>query len=115
MITRKENISKENQQVALKEFTTQLYESYPHEIEQIILFGSMARQDAGEGSDVDVLVVTKSNNRLLKNEITDLAFEIILKYGVDIEPVIFDKMEWARLTKKPTSFVHCVLNEGKNL
>ena len=115
MIKIKENISKENKQSALNEFTKRLYGAYPHEIERVILFGSMARRDAREGSDIDVLVVTKSNNRLIKNEITDLAFDIILKYGVDIEPVIFDKMEWARLTKKPTSFVHCVLSEGKNL
>lgn len=100
---------------ALLEFTQKLRGLYSRKIEELLLFGSVARGDAGEDSDIDVLIVTKNNDRTLKNEITDLAFEMMLKYGVDIAPVIFNKSEWSRLRQNPTSFVYCVLSEGKRL
>ena len=100
---------------AIREFTENIQRLYGKNIEKIVLFGSRARGDAGEDSDIDILVITKTNNKDLKNGITDLAFDIILKYGIDIEPVIFDMSEWSRLTKNPTSFTYSILVEGKNL
>lgn len=105
----------EKEKLALKEYIYQLRKLYPEKIEEIILFGSRARGDAQEDSDTDILVIVKNGDKELKNRITDLAFDVILKYGVDIEPVIFDSEEWAKLTRIPTSFTYCVLNEGKVL
>jgi len=105
----------EKEKIALKEYTYQLHNLYPENIEKIILFGSRARGDTQENSDIDILVIVKNGDKEVKNKITDLSFDIILKYGVDIEPVIFDSEEWARLTEIPTSFAYSVLNEGKVL
>lgn len=112
-----QNIStlKRKERKALQEYIGKLYKLYSGYIEKIILFGSKVRGDAGKDSDIDILIVIRNGSKELKNKITDLAFEIILKYGVDIEPTIFDKKEWMRLTKIPTSFVYCVLKEGKEL
>lgn len=105
----------DKQKLALEEYTHQLYKLYSRNIEKIILFGSRARGDTQVDSDIDILVIVTNGAKELKNKITDLAFDIILKYGVDIEPTIFDTQEWAGLTKMPTSFAYCVLNEGKEL
>lgn len=105
----------EKEELALKEYTHGLSKLYPNNIEKIILFGSRARGEAREGSDTDLLVIVKNSSKKLKDKITDLAFDIILKYGVDIIPIIFDSKEWRRLTRNPTSFTYCVLNEGREL
>ena len=64
---------------------------------------------------MDILVIVDRGERQLKNEITDLAFDMMLKYSVDIEPVIFSRAEWARFTAAPTSFAHTVEREGREL
>ena len=103
------------EQDALAEYAQTLRLRYPRQVERMVLFGSQARGDAREGSDVDILIVIETDERRLKNEITDLAFDIMLKHGVDIEPAIFSREEWATFTAAPTSFAYTVEQEGREL
>ena len=105
----------EKEKLALHEYADKLHKLGPENIEKIILFGSKARGDAQQDSDIDILVVVKDGGRELKNKITDIAFDIILKYNVDIEPAVFNSEEWTRLVEMPTSFAYCVLSEGVEL
>ncbi len=43
----------------VSEFRQQLHQLYGDRLEQVILFGSQARGDAVEGSDIDVMIVLK--------------------------------------------------------
>lgn len=57
----------------------------------MIVYGSYARGDYSEFSDIDImLLVSLSDNEIKEifDQISDLAFEFMLKYGVDISPVI---------------------------
>ena len=100
---------------ALQEYVDKLRDLYSDNIEKIILFGSRAREEVHGDSDIDLLIVVGNSSKTLKDQITDLAFDIILKYGVDLEPSIYESDEWAELTRIPTSFTYCVLNEGREL
>jgi len=44
-------------QYAVAEFLTRVLEKYRDRIERVILFGSVARGEAKEDSDIDILVV----------------------------------------------------------
>ena len=48
-------------------------------LKQMILYGSYARGDYGDNSDMDIMVLTE-----LKDEIFDAAYDIELEYGVPI-------------------------------
>ncbi len=45
----------------VSEFHAQLQQLYGERLEQVILFGSQARGDAIEGSDIDMMIVLKGN------------------------------------------------------
>lgn len=62
---------------ALSEIKRRLLEHF--DIEDILLYGSAARGQADEESDVDLLIVTsKSLTRFERHEITDIVFEVNL-------------------------------------
>ena len=60
-------------------------------LDSVIVYGSYARGDYSELSDIDVMIlVTLSEEKIKKisDEISDMAFEYLMKFGVDISPVI---------------------------
>ena len=57
-------------------------------IESMILFGSRARGDAHKDSDYDVLLLVKKRTKELEDQINDIAYEMLDRYGKLV--MIFD-------------------------
>ena len=60
-------------------------------LDSVILYGSYARGDYSEFSDIDVMLLvslTEDQIKEISDQISDLAFDYIMKYGADISPVI---------------------------
>ena len=60
-------------------------------LDSVILYGSYARGDYSEFSDIDVMLLvslTEDQIKEISDQISDLAFDYMMKYGVDISPVI---------------------------
>ena len=62
-------------------------------LDSVIVYGSYARGDYSELSDVDVMILVSLTENQIKeifNRISDLAFEYLMEYGIDISPVIIN-------------------------
>ena len=70
-------------------------------VEEVYLFGSVAREVHGVNSDVDIFVKGQEE---LRHEIEEIAFEISLEEDVSITVIVNESME-SRLGQK-------VLSEG---
>jgi predicted nucleotidyltransferase len=78
---------------ALEELKGRLFEKF--EIEGLMLYGSAVRGESDEESDIDVLVVTKKPlTRTQRHEITDIAFEVNLRYGTNLSTLVVDRAAW---------------------
>jgi len=68
----------------LSEFRTELIKLYDKRLKQIILYGSWARGEATEDSDIDLLIVLEGNVSPGKeiDRMIDLITEINLKHNV---------------------------------
>lgn len=78
---------------ALTDLTTQLRHSF--DVEQVILYGSVVRNEADEESDIDLLILTtRPYLRPERHEITDLVFEINLKYDTNFSTLVVDQLAW---------------------
>jgi predicted nucleotidyltransferase len=88
-------VSQPHLQGSLLEFEKFVRELYGEYIEQLILFGSQARGDAREDSDVDILIVTQKRLSLGEREkliafVSDLAInENILINFIEMSPQRF--------------------------
>ena len=82
-----------NQYQALGELRHRLFDEF--DIETLILYGSVARGEADEESDIDLLIVTAQLlMRPARHEITDMVFEVNLLYGTNFSTLVVDRTSW---------------------
>lgn len=58
---------------------------------KIILYGSYARGDYNENSDIDIMVLTTLSDyeiEKIEGKVFDLAFDFLMEYGIDINVII---------------------------
>lgn len=73
------------------EFVTLVKACFGESLKRIILYGSYARGDYNDRSDIDVMVLVSlsdSEIKRLENRVYDGAFDLELKYGKVLSPVI---------------------------
>ena len=83
----------EHQLAAIKEASRVLQDRFP--VQEVRLFGSFARGEGQEDSDLDLFVLTtRQMSYREKAAMSDAVFEINLQYGVVIHLLIASTDEW---------------------
>lgn len=81
------------QLAALREIKQRLLEKC--DIKALVLYGSFARGQADEESDVDLLVVTaRPLSRWERHEITNVVFEVNLQHDTNFSTLVIDMKSW---------------------
>jgi predicted nucleotidyltransferase len=85
------------QKAALKNFAEVVSERYGSRLEGIYVFGSRARHDHGEDSDVDVAIVLRDTEWSFWDEmlrLVDLSYHALIETGLDIQPWPIADSHW---------------------
>ncbi|HEY9246164.1 MAG TPA: nucleotidyltransferase domain-containing protein [Candidatus Methanoperedens sp.] len=80
-------------------------------VKRIILFGSLAKDEIGPASDIDLLVVQETKKRFIER-LGELYELINPKYALDL--LVYTPSEFNEMKKKST-FIKQILREGKLL
>jgi predicted nucleotidyltransferase len=86
---------------AFDEFFQRVQDELGDKVDQIVLFGSVARNEETENSDIDVLVVVEDKS--LKDRIFDISYSIMLETDIYISPKVVDIEEFEQI--QDTSFM----------
>jgi len=79
--------------IAVEEFKQKVIKRFGNA--EIILFGSKARGDGDEYSDIDVLVLLEHEpNISIEKEIIDIGFEVEIKHDVVLGIITHSKIFW---------------------
>jgi len=79
-----------------EDFARHLKAKYGDRIERIILFGSVARGDYREDSDVDLIVVTRDPTLDLQWEVAADSMDLLLREGILATAIVVTSEEWRR-------------------
>ena len=78
-------------------FSLQLRKLLGSSLSKVILYGSYARGDNHDFSDVDLMILVKMSDSEIKrieNDVYDIAFEIEIETGIDISPIIKNQEQY---------------------
>jgi predicted nucleotidyltransferase len=67
------------------------------------LFGSRARGEGGEDSDLDVALIVTPRGRELRRDIHGLTFDAMYDYGVELEPLVITEEQLRELSERELS------------
>jgi uncharacterized protein len=99
----------------VSQFKSIIEQLYGERLSKVILFGSYARGEEKETSDIDFLIVLKDKNISAFSEIekiNSLTYGMMLEYGkiISFVPTTEEKFE-----KSPNHFYSIVKKEGKTI
>ena len=87
------NVSKTRKQIA-EEFAKEVIKRFGSEIENIILFGSVARGEDDAESDVDVLIIWYGDKVKGWDELEEMAFDYFIRYNALISIKLISPAEY---------------------
>ena len=75
----------------MSEYANDIQRLLGNDLSKIVLYGSYARGDQTENSDVDLMILVgtpEEEIRILAEKVSDRAFDYLMEYGIHISPVI---------------------------
>ena len=98
----------------VNDFLNKVKELLQDRLKKVILYGSYARGDYDNSSDIDIMLLTDFSDAEIeeyRDRISDIAFEIELNTGYIISPVIRN-LEVFNIRTRYIPFYHNVEEEG---
>jgi len=100
---------------AIEKYIHRASDRYGNNLGQVILFGSRARGEGDEESDIDMAVIITAGDRHVRRELLDLATEIWLETGIKISPLILSSEEFETLSRMGMGIIATIQKEGIKL
>lgn len=93
-------------------FKREIEKKFPEEIMKVLIFGSKARGDAAKNSDIDILVIIKSNNKKIMREIRFTGYELEIDNNIVLSIQVLSNDYVGHLRNLPTQFIQNVDREA---
>jgi predicted nucleotidyltransferase len=97
---------------ALAQLARELRRRFGEAVIEMRLFGSFARAEADEESDVDVAVVLERADWRTRREVIDLATDVGLPFDLWISPTIFDRETYEHWREQERPLVMDIERDG---
>lgn len=99
----------------LTRFADQVRAQYGDRVSRIALFGSRARREGHEESDLDVAVILADVDQALRRALIDLATDLFLETEMRISPLVLSQDEFDTLLRLGRGVAIAIRDEGIDL
>jgi len=104
----------EQDRALIEEFKRRLPTDIVPHIRLMIMYGSRARGDAGQDSDLDLVALVDENNAALEQRLDDIAYDLMWDH--DFKPIIslkvFSEERFRSAAAKGYSYYRTIEREG---
>jgi len=76
------------------------------------LFGSRARGDSDEDSDMDIFMEFETVDHELKNRVKNIAWEMTLETGIVVTTLLFSRYEIEESALRSSPIIRVIMEEG---
>lgn len=104
-----------HEQAVLAEFLSRLRERFGDRIAHVWLFGSKARGDSDEESDVDLLIVAREGDDALRKAVGGIAYALSLEHGILLCEHVISTWRFAQMRARQEFIYRNVVGEGIDL
>jgi len=102
----------DEEKLALKELKSTLSALLDVRLLRFVLYGSRARGDYDEESDIDVAIIVKGLTKELKNQILDKVAEIEIEYLTPLSTLVLSEEDFEFLKKRERRIALDIEKEG---
>lgn len=78
----------------------------------VVLYGSVARREETEESDIDILVIARGDLARVRDTLAELATDFLLRTRVYVSAKALRPEEFSRMAEGGSDFVRNVIREG---
>jgi predicted nucleotidyltransferase len=103
------------EQVWLNAYRKALSEQFPGLVEEVLIFGSKARGDAGPDSDLDVLVILREGDRNRKRSVRHLGHSLAVVSEAVPSIMVYTREEWNGRRSSGSPFYRAVMRDGVSI
>ena len=96
----------------LNEYCRDLTHEFPELVDEVVVFGSKARGDAGPDSDLDVLVIIKEGNWQTKRAVRHVGHLLAITSPAVPSIMVYTHEEWSNREQKGSPFYRSVMHDG---
>ena len=100
---------------ALAEFKKRVRKALGDQVVSFTLFGSRARGEGHEESDLDILALLQERTSERRREIIHIASDIFLEYEIDISPLVLGQTEFQNLKDRELLIAQEIERDGIQL
>jgi predicted nucleotidyltransferase len=103
-----------NERAALEELRERLRGRFRERLVKLVLFGSKARGEGGDESDLDLLIVIRGYDRTGDDDdaVHSAAYDIDLRRGVFTQTIEYSEAEYRQRLDRETPLVTNIEREG---
>ena len=96
----------------LDAYCQELARQFPGLVEEIVVFGSKARGEAGADSDVDVLVIIQQGDRTKKREVRHIGHRLAVMSEAVPSIMVYTREEWSSRRRDNSPLYRAVVSDG---
>ena len=93
-------------------YCQELARQFPDLVEEIVLFGSQARGEAGADSDLDVLVIIREGDRTKKRAVRHIGHHLAVMSEAVPSIMVYTREEWFSRRRDNSPFDRAVVSDG---
>jgi uncharacterized protein len=105
------SLSEKEEQV-IKKFKQELIERYPDKVVTVLVYGSKARGDYHDESDIDVLVIAKESDWKFSDKVREIGYALDEEIDYRLSIQVMSKEKIAYLRENNFGFAQSILRDA---